>query len=267
MARRNWTRTELIVTFNLYCRLPFGQLHRRNPQVAELAKLLDRSVNSVAMKLVNFASLDPTHQKRGVSGLKNVSAADQAVWDEFTANWAGLAAESEVATRELRAQRGITVADDWQSDEEAEEPPDGEGPVHGETGARRVATIRLGQAFFRRVVLTSYHERCCVCLLPIRSLLVASHIVPWAANAALRVNPCNGLCLCSMHDRAFDRGLITVDKHFTLRVSSVLRGFASHPVVAAFFLAFSGAPLQLPEKFRPRDEYCAHHREHVFLGD
>ena len=26
----NWTRDELIVAFNLYCKLPFGQMHRGN---------------------------------------------------------------------------------------------------------------------------------------------------------------------------------------------------------------------------------------------
>jgi predicted restriction endonuclease len=263
MARRIWTRDESIVAFNLYCQLPFGQLHSRNPQVAELAKLLDRSANSVAMKLVNFASLDPTHRTRGVSGLKNTSAMDQAVWDEFNSNWAELAAESELATRLLHEQRGIRGTDEGQLVEEGSE----EEEVMGETEARREATVRLGQAFFRKVVLASYNERCCVCRLPVRSLLVASHIVPWAANAALRVNPCNGLCLCAFHDRAFDRGLITVEETFALRVSSVLREFASDAVVAASFLAFAGALLQLPEKFRPKDEYCAHHREHVFLGD
>src|SRR4051812_31367809 len=106
MERRKWTRDQLIVCFNLYCKLPFGQLHRGNPSIMQLAKLLDRSANSVAMKLVNFASLDPTHQTRGVKGLRNTSAADRAVWAEFNSNWEALAAESELAIRALEEQQG-----------------------------------------------------------------------------------------------------------------------------------------------------------------
>jgi putative restriction endonuclease len=242
--------------------LPFGQWHQQSPRIVELAKLIDRSADSVAMKLVNFASLDPTHRGRGVSGLTNASAADRAVWDEFNENWEALAAESELAIQALRARHGIV--------KEAEAEPE-EGGARSEWGGdetevERVTSARLGQAFFRRVVLASYGGRCCLCLLPVRALLVASHIVPWSADPSLRVNPRNGLCLCAMHDRAFDRGLITVDEDFALRVGSELHRHASQPIVATHFLAFAGTRLQFPEKFRPSDEYCAYHREHVFSG-
>ena len=29
MPRRDWTREELIVAFNLYCKIPFGRIHIR----------------------------------------------------------------------------------------------------------------------------------------------------------------------------------------------------------------------------------------------
>ena len=60
---------------------------------------------------------------------------------------------------------------------------------------QRLLTVRLGQAFFRDVVLVSYNNRCCICDLPDSRLLVASHIIPWAKREDLRVNPRNGLCL------------------------------------------------------------------------
>src|SRR5262245_25575074 len=95
MTRRSWTREELIVAFNLYCKLPYGRMHQRNPLVIAVAAALGRTPGAVAMKLVNFAAFDPAHQKRGVSGLKNASQADRAIWDEFNGNWEDLAAESE----------------------------------------------------------------------------------------------------------------------------------------------------------------------------
>jgi putative restriction endonuclease len=87
MAKRNWSHKELIVAFNLYCKTPFGKIHNRNPQIVELAGLLDRSPSSVSWKLANFARLDPTLKKRGISGAQHGGKADRQVWDEFNDNW------------------------------------------------------------------------------------------------------------------------------------------------------------------------------------
>ncbi|MCU1296533.1 MAG: restriction endonuclease [Acidobacteriaceae bacterium] len=56
MPRHDWTREELIVAFNLYCKIPFGRIHIRNPQVIELARLIGRTPSAVSWKLANFAS-------------------------------------------------------------------------------------------------------------------------------------------------------------------------------------------------------------------
>jgi putative restriction endonuclease len=71
----------------LYFTLPFGQMHSRNPKIIDVARLLRRTPSSVAMKLVNFASLDPAHQARGVKGLAGHSRIDGQVWSEFQDNW------------------------------------------------------------------------------------------------------------------------------------------------------------------------------------
>ncbi|MDD3171657.1 MAG: hypothetical protein PHO86_04980 [Bacilli bacterium] len=69
MRANLWTREELILTFNLYLKLPFGKIQSRTFEVVELAKLLGRSPNSIAIRLANFASCDPYHQTRGVKGM------------------------------------------------------------------------------------------------------------------------------------------------------------------------------------------------------
>ena len=69
MSRKLWTREELILTFNLYLKLPFGKFHTSNPEVINLATLTGRSVNAIAIRLSNFASCDPYHKKRGVKGM------------------------------------------------------------------------------------------------------------------------------------------------------------------------------------------------------
>ena len=39
MPRRDWTREELIVAFNLYCKIPLGRIHIRNPLIIELKSI------------------------------------------------------------------------------------------------------------------------------------------------------------------------------------------------------------------------------------
>jgi putative restriction endonuclease len=78
-----WSRDELILAINLYCKLPFGRLHRGNSGVIHLAKLIGRTSNSVAYKLVNFASLDPSLKARGIKGASNASNLDKEIWNEF----------------------------------------------------------------------------------------------------------------------------------------------------------------------------------------
>src|SRR5436190_11793885 len=64
-----WTREQRLIALNLYCKLPFGKLHKGNPLIIDVARKMGRSSSSLAMKLCNFASLDPVLQARGIKGL------------------------------------------------------------------------------------------------------------------------------------------------------------------------------------------------------
>ncbi|MDF8335267.1 hypothetical protein [Novosphingobium cyanobacteriorum] len=57
--RKRWSEEETVLALYLYLQLPFGKLHSGNPEIQQLAAALGRSSSSVAMKLCNFASLDP----------------------------------------------------------------------------------------------------------------------------------------------------------------------------------------------------------------
>ena len=80
--RRGWTREEHVLAFNLYCKIPFGTIHVRNPKIIELASLLGRSVGAVSYKLANFSRLDPKLQARGIRGCKR-SRVDQGLTAAF----------------------------------------------------------------------------------------------------------------------------------------------------------------------------------------
>ncbi len=42
--------------------------------------------------------------------------------------------------------------------------------------------------------------------------MVAGHISPWARDKKNRLNLANGICLCVLHDRAFETGAIVLDQ-------------------------------------------------------
>jgi len=248
-----WTKDELRLAFHLYCQLPFGKLHSKNPDIMELAKLIHRTPSSVAMKLVNFASLDPAITSTGRTGLGNASKVDEEIWNEYQRDWDSLAVQS---ARLLEKLRGI-----------AEAPPDDMNAenFYGETTPATVE-VRRRQQFFRRSVLASYENKCCMTGITAGELLVASHIVPWNADAHNRLNPRNGLCLSALHDRAFDRGLITVTPDLSIRISSSIRDYSQEEFVRTALINLEGHKIHLPEKFRPKPEFLEFHNLHVFKG-
>lgn len=85
-GQKLWTRDELILAINLYCKLPFGKMHKGNAEIIAFSKLVDRTPSSIALKLGNFASFDPTLKERGIKRAANASKLDKQIWNEFYNN-------------------------------------------------------------------------------------------------------------------------------------------------------------------------------------
>lgn len=248
-GQKRWTREELILTFNLYCKTPFGKLHSRNPEVIELAALIGRSPNAVAFKLVNFASLDPSLKKRGIKGASNHSKLDKEVWDAFNDNWEELAFESE----QLRAQ---LYGKGQGTNDFVQEPRITEGKEE-----LRLVKARVNQQFFRSMIMAAYNQTYCITGIGIPSLLIAGHIRPWAEAPELRLNPHNGLALNALHDKAFELGLITITPDYKVRVSPQL----PTEEASTFFSRYEGQPIRLPQRFLPDPELLKYHNDERFL--
>ena len=249
----NWSHGELILAFNLYCQIPFGTIHMRNPRIIELAQLMGRSAGSVSYKLANFSRLDPALQERGIRGLSGGSKDEVAIWTEFAKDPERLAYESE---RLLAACLGKPV-------EEVAEIAMDDVPTDM-TGDEReaVVKVRVNQGFFRKRILSAYNFQCCVTGLAVPELLVASHIVPWAEDPQNRLNPRNGLCLNALHDRAFDRGMMWVDDSFTVRFSPKLKpNSKADDKTLDWLTSFAGQNLLLPKHFTPDLELLWRHAQ------
>jgi putative restriction endonuclease len=252
MKRENWTREQTIVALNLYCKIPFNKVNSTHIDIIRIAKIIGRTPNSVKMKIGNFGSFDLDLKKRGIVGLSNASKLDKLVWDEFNDNWEALAYESELLISKFLNEpiERVTGIDIYNLPE----------------GKERIAIIkqRVNQSFFRSTVLSSYNLKCCATGLSISDFLVASHIIPWAKDTKNRLNPHNGLCLNSIHDKAFDRGFITVTTDYKIKVSSYFNDFHKDNAVEEFFLKYENQPIILPNKFPPSKEFLEYHHENIF---
>jgi predicted restriction endonuclease len=252
--RKQWSREQLKLAFDFYCQTPFGQLHGRNAKVIELANLIGRTPSALAMKCVNFASMDPAIRDSGRKGLSNASTLDREIWDEFHADWERLAVECAQLRQHLERRHGVR-------DKLIDADADGVDPADysGETRSALVAQ-RIKQAFFRRAVLSSYGARCCISGVGEPRLLVASHIVPWSEDKANRLNPSNGLCLSAIHDKAFDSHLFSLTDDHRIVLSKQLQS-TKDTFLREVFWPTQDRPIMLPERFRPDPAFVRKHRE------
>lgn len=249
--RRDWTRDEVLAALHLYTQLSFGQLHQRNPEIQSLAQHMGRTPSSVAMKLTNLASLDPQITANGRKGLAGASALDRSVWAELQSHWDVTATQAATAFERITDQLDVIA----NADAASIPLPDF---AEGQTRAA-IVQVRKNQHVFRRAVLSSYNNKCCITGLAEERLLIASHIVPWSEDKENRLNPQNGLCLSALHDKAFDLGLITVTPEYRVLVSPNMKRKSADTFMANSLLKFDQHLIELPERFKPKAEFLAWH--------
>ncbi len=241
----HWTRKQLLAVFNLYLKLPPGKLDPSNKEIGNFASLIGKSDSSVAMRLNNFAFVDPYNKQHGTIGLKEGSAQIQAIWDEFIANQEDLIYESE------------SVIADYQHKTLEETNSDVDFQVSDLKGEYKIRSIktRVNQNVFRKMILKTYANRCAISGLNQPELLIAGHIVPWAVNKEERLNPENGICLSHLYDRAYETGLICIDTNYKVLISKRLKEEVSKDFFQRFFGHFEYQSIQLPKTYQPKKEF------------
>jgi putative restriction endonuclease len=251
MSNNKWTREELILALDLYFRLPFGRLNRSTPEVIELANLIKRTNNSVALRLVNFAACDPVIINSGRTGMPGGLSICKPIWDEY----AGRKEELFYDAQQIKANLlhssienlvGITENDLVGKDKKA------------------FVKQRVNQDAFRSMILNLYEKRCALTGINIPALLVASHIIPWAVNQQERLNPENGLCLSALYDKAFDKGFISFDDQYRVILAEKLKLYQSEPYYGKHFAPIKGQTIALPEYHRPNKVFLEWHRDCIF---
>jgi putative restriction endonuclease len=255
VARQNWTREQSILALYLYCQFPFGQIHSTNKYIAEIAELIGRSPAALTMKMCNFARFDPELQGRGVAGLTNGSRLDEEIWIEFSSDFSLLSYEATAILSNLKKQGVDSFVD-------LSDLPD--IPL-GDT-RNQIVNARINQTFFRRALLSSFNNTCCITKIQVPELLVASHIKPWSVcNESEKTNPRNGLLLNVFHDKAFDLGYFTINNKFEIIVSLKIETYLNNRFCREWLKSLNGKEIKRPEKFLPSSEFIEYHNDVVFL--
>ena len=248
-----WTKEDTIIAYALYCVVPFEKINNSNKTIAAAAKEMDRSPASLKMKMCNMANLDPNLRASGRIGLdRGITKMDRLVFEEFSTDW-------ETLSKKAASLISIDIFD---IDE-----PVYKGPDKNKNHFSEIAD-KQARKFFRKSVLTAYNYTCCVSGVQIPEMLVASHIKPWADSdkKTERVNPANGLCLNVFYDKAFDRGIMTVDTKYKIHISKAIERAYPDDFSKKWLYSLEGESIHLPRKFYPQKDLLEYHNDVIFIG-
>lgn len=251
---KNWSEEETIVAFYVYCIIPFASSSKTNPTVVHYANLLSRTPSALSMKIGNIGRLDPELKKKNITGLTHGAKMEEIVWDRFFDDKEKLVYEAEKIIERLSDS---SVEDAYLYPNERD---------YSSKDKTRLVKTRIGQSFFRSSVLSAYNNTCAITGLHINEFLVAGHIKPWTKDESNRLNPHNGICLNSIHDKAFDSGLITIDKDYKVVISGKLKEHYSHEFIDDVFKKYDGINISIPKKFKPSKEFLEYHNDVIFKG-
>ncbi len=252
MAQINlWTDDEMIIVLDLYFKLPFGRLNKNTPEVKALAKLIGRTDNSVALRLVNYAACDPYILSTGRHGMASGRDRCMPYWDQYANDKERLFLKAEEIRTRLSKTPIEKILDIKPEDF---------------IGKERDAVIkqRVNQSSFRTMILGNYENKCAISGIDIPELLVASHIVPWSMDAKNRLNPSNGICLSPLYDKMFDKGLIGIRDDYSIQLSYELKQNIGKDFYDKHIGFIADRKLRLPIEHFPDTSFLEYHYNNIF---
>jgi len=121
---------------------------------------------------------------------------------------------------------------------------------------------------FRENILRAYEYSCAVCGFNVRLgnnlvAVEASHIKWYQAGGPDLIN--NGIALCTMHHKLFDRGVFSFNDELIFKVAENAHGANGFE---EWLMKFHGEKIRFPQRpeYVPNDEYIGWHIREVFKG-
>lgn len=252
---KTWTKEDIMVIFNLYCKLPFKENTINNSLIEEYARMLNRSSNSIIMKISDLGKLDPELKRYSNVAEIYGQKLDRDVWNDFNKNPMQFVYNSE---KLIARAYGCSVSELEDLDNNL---PKG---CHPKDPVRR----KMGFIFFRKVVLSSYNNTCCISGVRNPLLVEACHITEWDDDENKIVNPRNGLCLNYLMHKAYDRKLVSVSPDYKINISEKMITSAMREDFRTYLKSINGRHIFLPDRFSPsRDLLAMHYEEFTRLNN
>ena len=213
-----------------------------------MARLINRTPSSVAMRLCNYANCDPDLRARGVKGLAGGYAQCLPYWERF-ANKRG-----ELTTTAIKCRKRLIETVKTDSIEAYAHISDWDTLVN-----------ELLDYKFQSVVKKNYHERCAVSGLTVSQFLVGCHIVPSTETEEDTIDASNGILLTLLYARAFTEGLIGFDQKYRIHLSSELKSHQFDKGYYSLFRRYDGSELGISDVLiKPNPEYLEWHMDTIF---
>ena len=246
---RTWTREDTMIAFNLYCKLPFRDSTRDSKLVEEYAEILKRTPGSLILKIGDLGRLDCELKKYSNTADTYGVKLDREIWNEFLHNPMQFVFDSEKLIARIT---GSSIKDVAGVDDE-----------NLPKGCYRKDTLRrkIGFSFFRKVVLSSYNNTCCVSGVRNPLLVEACHITEWDDDENKIVNPRNGLCLNYFMHKAYDRKLMSVSPDYKIHISERMKMSAMREDFRTYLTSIDNRHILLPDRFSPSREMLSIHYE------
>lgn len=248
MARRLWTKEEMILALDLYHRIPFGQINKGNPDIVKMAELINRTPSSVAMRLCNYANCDPALKARGVVGLAGGYAQCMPYWEEYS-NRLGLLTSEALKSKKKIIENSVLTEDESLT----------------RTSQWDSLVNELYNYKFQSVIKKNYHGRCAISKLKTDQFLVGCHILPVEDGEEDNIDASNGLCLTILYARAFLEGLIGIDAQYRVHISEELKSHQFENGYYSLFKKYEGSELSIKDVvIKPNPQFLELHMDTIF---
>jgi hypothetical protein len=125
--------------------------------------------------------------------------------------------------------------------------------------SRRITRTREFQQAFRNAILEIYQRKCAMCDVDDDDdFLRGCHIVPVKDDDSTATDLRNGICLCVIHDVAFEKGVLFISDEYEIRVSDSFKTGSS--ILSSLICRLDHKKVRLPSQHLPKKSYLARHR-------
>ncbi len=222
--KNKWEHDEMVLTLYIYLTHNPEELHKYSSFMIDFCNRLNIytgksfTPSSIEMRISNYKSVDPNYHK---VGLANGGKSVKEFWDTYNKKMDYMSELYEKfvnSTYKAITEESVKELKEIEKEYSSSNIDDKDGYIES------VISIRNGaiQKVFRDNLIIEFNQKCAICGINNRGLLISSHILPYSKCKRKEdmINHNNGLLLCPNHDALFDKKLISFEENGNIIISS-----------------------------------------------